>query len=68
MTLAATLRQMREITPDRRTRNARGHPFVQACAAGYVGFAAGKKANSALTGVGCYRRTGETKTVNKIIS
>ena len=38
--------------PDRGTRNACGHPFLQACAAGYVGFAAGKKANSALTGVG----------------
>jgi hypothetical protein len=41
---------------------------ARACAVGYVGFAAGKKANSALIGVGCYRRTEETKIANKIIS
>jgi hypothetical protein len=35
---------------------------------GHVGSAAGKKASSALIGVGCYRRTGEIKTANKIIS
>jgi hypothetical protein len=46
----------------------RGHPFLQACAAGYVGFAAGKKANSALSASDANRRTEEIKTANKIIS